>query len=682
MQCLWILVTLLGCLASGLADPAVYDKEYIEREKDLLLVLKYVHQTAWNGDLYAFAKQYDITEDYDSYENVEEVKEFVNYFKRGGFTGPKTAFSLYNPNHLTQTKLLFRVFYSAKSYETLAKVVAWARFHINEKMFLYVVGLTVAHRPNAVTLIMPPPYEVCPYQFVNSEVIKAAQRMKMQGFLGVEKVNGLREVFIPMNYTGWYLHMNPDQKVTYLTEDPTYNAVYYNYNLNYPHWMEGKPYGLDKDRRGELFITVHQQLLSRYYLERLSNDLGHIPEFNWREPIKSGYYPALMFVNGKQIPARQNNHNLYDDNHLYVQQAEDRERRIRDVVDQGYINYGGKVVSLSKPEDINTLGNLLQGNPDAFDLHHNFHDHIVPSYLENYATAVRDPLFYQFYKRLLHNYWRFMSHIKPYTYEEIAFPGVEITSVTVDKVETYFEHFDIDITNAIEVEPDTMSKDKQINEVTFKPDEYFVKARTSRLNHKLWSFVLNVKSEKAVTAGVRVFIGPKYDEYGVQVNFNENRKNFFGVDLFLQELKVGDNVIHRKSTDIVWYGSHQTSYYELYKRVMLAKKGEKEWDYELSKGRCAISRHLIMPKGKTGGMTYQFYFIISPYQPATVPMGSTFDVNASCGVGSGSRFFEDRALLFPLDREIDPVHFYTPNMKFQDVEIFFTGGEDNSVLHF
>lgn len=680
MKCWLGVFALVGCLFLATADTEVKfgDQTYLEQEKDLLLVLKYVHQPSWNPDLHAFGFFYEISDDYESYNDVAAVKEFVRLFELKRFLKRKAGFSAYNPEHLEQAGALFRVFMSAKNYETLAKVVAWARFNVNEKIFMYVIGLTVTHREDLKSLIMPPPYEVCPYQFVHSEAIKFAQRQAMQGFSAYEKVNGHREMIVPVNYTGWFMHMNEDQKVSYFTEDVTWNALYYNFNLAYPHWLEGKPYGLDNDRRGELFIWFHHQMIVRYNLERLSNGLGHIPEFNWRQPVKSGYKPLLFTVSGKQMESRPNHYNFYHEgNFKFVQQAEDRERRIRDVVDAGFITFKNQNISVSKPEDVNILGNLLQGNPDTFDLHHNFHDHIVPSFLENFSTAARDPLFYQFNKHLMHNFWRFTSHLAPYTVEEIGFKGVTIKSVKVSKLVTFFENFDIDITNSLDHPvPTTVKKLEEVTEVNFKPDEFFVKARTVRLNHKSFTVKINVQSESAQDASVRVFIGPKYDEFGSLIKFEENHVNFYLFDIFKHSLTVGENIITRESSQFAMSTGDYTSFYDLYVRVMSAKKSEKEWTHDLFAGRCGSPDHLLLPKGQIGGLTYQFYFIITPLQASATPMFSTFDSKTSCGIGSGSRYFESRSLLFPLDRPVDPIHFYTPNMHFEDIDIFFNAGEN------
>jgi Hemocyanin, ig-like domain len=73
-----------------------------------------------------------------------------------------------------------------------------------------------------------------------------------------------------------------------------------------------------------------------------------------------------------------------------------------------------------------------------------------------------------------------------------------------------------------------------------------IKARTVRLNHKPYTYKLKIQSDKADEALVRVFIGPKYDEFGAAINFNTNRKYFALIDILpLNHQKVGREHVHR-----------------------------------------------------------------------------------------------------------------------------------------
>lgn len=655
MRSLWFLVA-FGCLASAthVDDPPYGSQQYLSQQKDLLLIHKYVHQGFWNEDLFTWANKYAMKDDVDNYNNVDEVKEFTDMVDNKQLLPRFALFSIYNAEHVKQAKALLNVFLNAKNFATLSKAVSWARYNTNEKMFMYVVELTAMYRKDTDTLIMPNPFEVDPYQYINKDILKEANKQHKLGFPGVTAQNGLKRVTLDMNYASNEPN-NDDQKLAYLTEDPDYNAYYSYFCAAYPHWMEGKRQGLDKDRRGEAFIAVHQQMLARYYLERLSNGLGNIPDMNWREPIASGYNPSLMFFDGKEMPTRPNNHNMYtEDNTKQVEHEEEREQRITNLIKQG---------ELKKPEDVNTLGNWLQGNPDS-PLEKN--EPAVPTYLENQATAARDPLFYIYFKQLLHNFYAFMEHLGPYTEDDTSFNGVEVKSVTADKIETFFEHHNVDISNAIDVAKDPITELKNDANPDFKPDDIFVEARTKRLNHKPFSCTINVHSDSDRAAVVRIFLGPKNDEKGNLIHFNVNRKNFINLDTFMVDLKNGDNTITRNSKDSNGHVEDQTTYYELYKRVLAGISGEQTWDSDLFKGRCNFPQHLMVPKGNAEGMTYQLLVTVNPYKKAAIDRANNFNQKTSCGVGSGSRFGEDRPILFPLDRELGA---FTTNIHFADVTI-------------
>lgn len=63
-------------------------------------------------------------------------------------------------------------------------------------------------------------------------------------------------------------------------------------NLHHWHWHLVYPFEASnralvaKDRRGELFYYMHQQIIARYNFERFSNQLPRVKRFNnLREPI-------------------------------------------------------------------------------------------------------------------------------------------------------------------------------------------------------------------------------------------------------------------------------------------------------------------------------------------------------------------------------------------------------------
>lgn len=231
----------------------------------------------------------------------------------------------------------------------------------------------ILHREDTQGIELPAIYEINPYFFVNSEVIDKAYSYKMKH--SDMKTKDLKTHYVHANYSGWYINNSPTMKeMAYFTEDIGLNAYYYYFNLDYPFWMSGEDYGLKKDRRGELFYWVHQQLLARYYLARLSHDHGSIHVFDWEEPVKTGYVPTMRYPNGLEFPIRPAyTHLLYNphnqphtfhglDNIFEIQEIEDYERRIRDAIDVGFvITENGDKVDIYKPEGFDMLGRIIEG---------------------------------------------------------------------------------------------------------------------------------------------------------------------------------------------------------------------------------------------------------------------------------------------------------------------------------
>jgi hypothetical protein len=92
--------------------------------------------------------------------------------------------------------------------------------------------------------------------------------------------------------------------------------------------------------------------------------------------------------------------------------------------------------------------------------------------------------------------------------------------VDVDKLITYFDYFDIDLDNVLNVQAPEYG-------------QYIdYRARLTRLNHKPYTYTIDVTSDKSTDVYVRVFLGPKYDYLGREYNINDRRHYFVELDRF------------------------------------------------------------------------------------------------------------------------------------------------------
>jgi len=92
--------------------------------------------------------------------------------------------SMYYPKLQKETEALFRLFYYAKNFDTFCKTACWARIYMNEMQYVYALYNAVIYREDTKFIQLPPPYEMYPYSFFNSEVLGKAHHAKFFGKLG------------------------------------------------------------------------------------------------------------------------------------------------------------------------------------------------------------------------------------------------------------------------------------------------------------------------------------------------------------------------------------------------------------------------------------------------------------------------------------------------------------------
>lgn len=78
-----------------------------------------------------------------------------------------------------QAVVLFRVLHSAKTFDVFYNTAVWARFHVNEQMYVYALSVAVIHRPDTRLMKLPPLYEMMPHLFFNDDVMQRAYNIAM-----------------------------------------------------------------------------------------------------------------------------------------------------------------------------------------------------------------------------------------------------------------------------------------------------------------------------------------------------------------------------------------------------------------------------------------------------------------------------------------------------------------------
>lgn len=625
------------------------EKLFLIKQKAILDIFQHVYQTDLYNEQYIELRKYRIEDNIDRYENVKYVQEFLRLYK-DGMLPINYVFTVKNQKHLDQAIALFNVFYYAKDWDTFYKTMIWARYNINPGMFVYALYVAITQRSDMVDIVLPSPYEINPYYFYNSRVIQKAQSYKMQGFYGSNKVQDTYNIVINTNnYT-----KDDEWKLSYFTEDIGLNAFFYNFQLNYPTWFEKNKHGVTFEQQDELYFEFYKGLLARYYFERLSNGFGRIPEFSWYHSIENGYHSHLKYYNGKSFPVRNNYYQVYNkETYSTVDSVRDLESRLAQYFDNDFSKFDFSQKRELFNEYFFAAKQLLSYNFDFNNVAAEYD--VTPGTLQHFETEVRDPMFYALHKRFNNYYRKYTENLPSYERSKIAFDGVVVDAVKLDKLVTYFDYFDADITNAVDIEgvEQELRQNKVVNygRISHNSSEKFaIRARQQRLTHTPFTYKLDVQSDREQKAIVKVYMGPKYNEFGREFTLEENRENFYVLDHVVVDLKKGKNVVTRNCEEFPFFVKDRPTYNELYKELITSMKDGSKFEYEAD-FHSRFPWRLMLPKGRLEGMATQLFFIVLPYSSVV-----TFEDSMNSS--------------FPLGRKIDYKNWFTSNMYYHDTMVY------------
>nr|QCC26464.1 hemocyanin subunit type 1 [Pogonognathellus sp. AD-2013] len=664
----FILLSLGAVLCVAAATVAPADHDFLVKQNEILKLLNKVHELNFHKDQAKIGQEYDPLAHLDHFKNPRVVQEFVKEYKNGRMLPRGEIFNLFEEEHRREMINIFEVLFFAKDWDTFHHVACYLRDRVNEGQFIYALTVAVLHKPETRGIRLPPAYETYPHLFVTAKVINEAYAAKMRQ----------EPAIIRMNFTG--TSRNPEQRVAYFGEDVGMNAHHSVWHKDHPFWWKDAVYGADIDRKGELFWYMHHQLTARFNAERLSNWLTEVQPLQWNKPIVDGFAPQTTYRKGGEFPARPDNFRFQDLKNIRVADLEAYEERIREAISSGFVKtVEGELVSLNNTKGIDILGAIIEAsvnskNPNYYGSIHNL-AHIMlsrvtdpqgkfgmpPGCMENFETATRDPAFFRLHKYIDTLFKEHKQYLNPYTREELDVEGVDIKSVEVDDLVTYFEEFDVDLLNALD---DTEGL----------PDVE-IKARVQRLNHQPFAFKIHVDSAAEKTVTVRLFIVPKKDWYEREIPIEENRWNVIELDKFTAKLTAGDNTILRKSSESSVSIPDHISTRALRKKVEAALAGTETLQVDKDLRHCGIPDRMLLPKGRENGMKYTLYVVLSDWAEDKVnDLPHNYEYGGSlsyCGAAN-NKYPDAKPMGFPFDRRItDRKTFQVTNIFNRDVDIVF-----------
>ncbi|KAK9503580.1 hypothetical protein O3M35_010109 [Rhynocoris fuscipes] len=601
--------------------------------------------------------------------------------------GRRDNFSLFLPFHRRCAAKLVEILMGMRSLDDFMSASVYCRDRLNPFLFNYALSVAILHRPDTKRLPIPSLCQVFPEKFMDGAIFSRAR----------EEANivpgGQRSpIVIPRDYTA--SDLETEHKVAYFREDLGINLHHWHWHLVFP--FDGPENIVRKDRRGELFYYMHQQIMARYNFERLCNGLARTKRFlNWRDPIEEAYFPKLdSLVASRVWPPRFANTRLSDINREMDQiryDIQDLERwrdRVFAAIHSGtVVNDQGQMVELSETGGIDILGNMVEAsiisiNRNLYgDLHNLGHFAISLCHdpdgrnLETFGvmgdptTAMRDPIFYRWHAFVDDMFQEHKNTLPRYTTQQLDYPGVRITSIEVtsqgqpkNQLSTFWQQSDVDFSRGLDFSPRGP-----------------VFARFTHLQHAPFTYKIQVEN----TGGnnrmgtVRVFLAPKFDERGLPWLFRDQKHLFVELDKFIVSLRGRNNTIERRSDQSSVTIPFERTFRSLENRPADNSPGAEEFNY----CGCGWPDHMLIPKGSADGFPCTLFVMISNFaddrvnQPTGSGEPSCSDAASYCGVRD-SLYPDRRSMGFPFDRQpragVDTLdQFMTPNMRAQDVNINF-----------
>ncbi|XP_063829463.1 arylphorin-like [Ostrinia nubilalis] len=651
-----------------------------ERQYKILEFFEAVSQVNKHASYYKVGSEYDIKAHVDQYEKKEVVDAFFKLYDTE-YIPNYSHFSIFDDKMRQEVIALYDLFYYAKDFDTFYNTAAWARVHVNGGYFAYAFYVAVLQRIDTKDLVLPAFYEIYPQYYVNFSAFSKMYYSKMRGLpfddLDFEQYGIAEEgeyYYYYTNYSDFHTYGHNEYKISYLTEDIGWNAYYTYFHTSMPFWEHGDEValGIFKERRGELYYYFYQQLLARYYLERLSNGLGEIPTFSWYQPFKYGYYP-FMTTNFYPFAQRPNYYYMQTEQNLddlrFVRNYEDI---FLSYLEKGQFKAYNHEVDFYNSKSINFVGNFWQANPDLYEKvgHNHYHrsyemaarrilgaapysynsydDYsFIPTALDFYQTSLRDPAFYQIYNKIVGFMLQYKQYVQPYSQDNLHYIGVKINHVEISELLTFFDFHPFNATNSI------IYSDSEL----VAPKKSFVVLQP-RLNKQPFTVKINVKSDVNEQATFKIFVGPKYDSKGYPIQFEDNYMNFVQLDWFTHQLTKGENVIERSSEEFFHFKDDSLSIHQIYELL-----AENKLPVDMMESYDDLPKRLMLPRGTKSGFPLQFFVYVYP----SVQMPKELEPLESF-------MLDDKPFGYPLDRPVSH-HFIQPNMYFKDAVVYHKGTE-------
>eukprot|EP01120_Amphizonella_sp_Union-15-10_P009094 TRINITY_DN337_c0_g1_i1.p1 TRINITY_DN337_c0_g1~~TRINITY_DN337_c0_g1_i1.p1 ORF type:complete len:703 (-),score=142.60 TRINITY_DN337_c0_g1_i1:48-2156(-) len=639
------------------------------------------------------------------------------------------AFSTFNSFHVQFASDVYEYFRHRLATESdlddILDDLVEAKRQLNESLFQYIFEVFLIHKQQELPkdhpiskILLPDIMKRLPFLYITANQINS-----------LTSPNGADATTNELKFHITGTEVDPEHKVAWYREDPWWNSHHWHWHVIYPVAGvidEATGVKKTKDRQGELFYFMHQQMLARYDAERLGAGLARVVPFKDFREIMPGYDSHLIGNSGNFSYGPRPGGVVMPPVRPFMQydiiEQEIRRQRIFDAIDSGYFQYfaleKNPTTGVDEPVKkfqkitIDLLGATVEANAGGIEKVsnentyygslHNLGHRLIASAVDpadsmnwpkgvmgDVATAIRDPMFWRWHKFIDDTITRWVVKQRPHPFvnatkdpaAKVQQPGDEVIHIkSVNVVSAGSESLPRTPGHLY-----TTMEDYKFNLLHISPvtdQNYNIQALIKRINYETFNYEIEVENTgetKDVT--VRIWIAPYLREIGMP---GLDRRLFIEMDRFVTSLPKGVTNLKRSSELSTILQSPRLDEGELFDPSHTQVIGDDE-DFCY----CGVPRHMLLPRGKKGvnGANYKLFVTINDAIYDKIDDAHDRCGSVYCGLKS-KKYPVKRDMGYPFDKPLavagkpeineettlrEYVLPYNKNMHMSDIAIHWVG---------
>jgi hypothetical protein len=593
----------------------------------------------------------------------------------GAETSPR-EFSVFIPSHAERALALASEFMNIANKtpgdQGLAAVLDEAERAVqqeDDRFVKYALMVFITHHPEGRRLPIPPLAERRPGSVLPSNQA-VLHGLEAQGALGDEA------------------------QLDYFREDTAINEHHQRWHVVYPgggHPNPADPFGpnIPKDRQGELFWYMHEQMLARYDTEREALNLERVKELKaYTDPIPEGYEANLPGFSNRAPNAVMHDMQLGPGFNYRVSDHDQRRKRLLAAAESGKLQNGTgttavtvDLLSSTAESNIGSVDGVNWRNPLGFyGSHHNF-GHVLIADLRDSngpfpnregvmtspSTAVRDPVFFRWHRHVDETIYLWQETLQPNDLTT-SMPPVRIRK-SLDGAASVHQSPDMLVCMQKEITGASNPgfNGQQFANDTFGGDTNWTKPLTSfgvgsgvletmmktetvnlpgggtgskpYLDHEEFYYFLRFEnlSDQSQKVTARVFLAA--------TEFADERRLWIEMDKFSHSLEP-------KQKSVLFRPGRLSSVVRKPARRPPDPRPQPHPGDDPNYCDCGWPYHLLLPRGNEAGMSFRLMIMLTDHQADLVDAEKKCGSMSFCGV-KNAKYPDKRFMGYPFDRPFD-----------------------------